>query len=97
MAIEIKKTEEFDAWFEAQTAKEKAQIDKRLDAITEHGHFGDVRQLDEIAELKWKSGRRVYFGRIESELILLLTGGNKNGQDKDIKQAKAIFARYVAD
>jgi hypothetical protein len=35
-----------------------------------------------------------FFGRLPLNILLLL-GGNKNGQDKDIKQAKKIFRKYV--
>jgi putative addiction module killer protein len=97
MKTTIQKTPEYTEWFERQAHKEKAQIEKRLAAIHEHDHYGDVKPIDEIAELRWANGRRLYFGRIGSQSILLLTGGNKNGQSKDITQAKAIYARYVAN
>jgi len=47
-------------------------------------------------ELKWKNGRRVYYADIPEKKILLLLGGNKNGQDKDIRQAKKIFNKHVS-
>jgi putative addiction module killer protein len=51
---------------------------------------------DGILELKWKNGRRVYYATIPEKKILLLLGGNKNGQDKDIRQAKKIFDKHVS-
>jgi putative component of toxin-antitoxin plasmid stabilization module len=40
--------------------------------------------------LKWKSGLRVYAHRNEATLMIVLLGGNKNGQNKDIRQAQKI-------
>jgi putative addiction module killer protein len=48
------------------------------------------------SELRWKNGRRVYYAEIPERNILLLLGGNKNGQDKDIHQAKKLFDKYVS-
>lgn len=48
-----------------------------------------------IWELKWVGGRRIYYAYLPAQKILLLLGGNKNGQDKDIKQAKKIYAKTV--
>jgi hypothetical protein len=45
-----------------------------------------------ITELRWKSGLRVYSAERISNLILLL-GGNKNGQDKDIRKAKRLLSQ----
>ena len=39
---------------------------------------------------------RLYYAEIPEKEILLLLGGNKNGQDKDIRQAKKIFNKYVS-
>ena len=60
------------------------------------GYFGDHKEVDEkidIWELKWKNGRRVYYAYIPEEKILLLLGGNKNGQSKDIAKAKRILEK----
>jgi putative addiction module killer protein len=40
-------------------------------------------------------GYRVYFGRRGRELVLLLLGGDKGSQAKDIKRAKGYWASYV--
>ncbi len=44
--------------------------------------------------MHWKNGRRIYFSYIAELDIVLLLGGNKNGQDKDIKKAKNILKKY---
>ena len=58
------------------------------------GNPGDVEPVGGgVSELKidYGSGYRVYFGRRGEDLILLLCGGTKKGQSKDIKQAKLLF------
>jgi putative addiction module killer protein len=85
-------TTEYDEWFDEQQAKSRVQILDRLSNIQEHGHFGDHKDVGEdVWELKWANGRRVYYAYIPEKKILLILGGNKNGQDKDIRQAKKIL------
>ncbi len=92
----IHKTDEYKSWFAEQTAKEQLQIAGRLDNIEDEGYFGDHKFLTDVVwELKWLNGRRVYYAYIAELDIVLLLGGNKNGQGKDIKQAKKIFRKYA--
>ena len=51
--------------------------------------------MKKISELKWDNGRRIYYAHLVQQNILLLLGGNKNGQDKDIRKAQKIFTKYV--
>ncbi len=92
------KAPEFEQWYEEQPLKSKFQIDDRLLRIAEEGHFGVHKDLsEEVSELKWDSGRRVYYSYLAEQNILLLLGGNKNGQDKDIRKAKKIFRKYTEE
>lgn len=92
----IKKAPEFSVWLNDQTFKSQAQIEERLDSILEEGYFGDFKSIDiDIFELRWKNGRRIYYAFIEEINLLLLIGGNKNGQDKDIRYAKRILKKYT--
>lgn len=94
--MEVSSTSEFDKWFEFQEVRIRTIIDERVSRIEEFNHFGSWRPLgNRIAELKWKRGIRVYFSRIATKHILLIWGGFKNGQKKDIKKAKEILERYV--
>lgn len=86
-------TAEFNTWFENQDDKVKGLVRARFSRIEVAGHFGVVKSLDDgVYELKWKNGLRVYFGYLEKTKILVLLGGNKNGQSKDIKKAKKILS-----
>jgi putative addiction module killer protein len=92
------KTPEFEEWYDEQPLKSKFQIDDRLSNIESAGHFGVHKELtDEVSELKWDNGRRVYYAYLAKQNILLLLGGNKNGQDKDIRKAKKIFRKYTEE
>mgnify|MGYP002388429467 FL=1 len=72
------------------------QIASRLSNIEQSGHFGGHKSVGEnIWELRWKNGRRIYYAYIPEASILVLLGGNKNGQNKDIKQAKKIYESHI--
>jgi len=90
------KTGEYQKWVDKQSAYDKVQIALRLSKIEIDGHFGIHKFLgDYVWELKWGNGRRVYYAYIPEKKILLLLGGNKNGQSKDIANAKKICTKYT--
>lgn len=85
-------TDQFQNWFLCQAPKVKAQIEQRLSRIKNDGHFGSVKDLrNGLAELKFNNGNRIYYALTSQTEILLILGGNKNGQDKDIKKAKSFL------
>lgn len=89
-------TEEYKEWLKTQTLKSQRQILDRLLKIEEESHFGHHKYLKgDIWELKFNDGRRVYYGFIRKFNIILLLGGNKNGQNKDIKKAAKIFRKIT--
>lgn len=95
--MKIRKGPHFIEWLHCLTLKEQFQIDHRLDRIIEFNHLGDFHDLDEgIFELRWRNGWRVYFYKdaITKDMILIL-GGHKNEQKKNIKQARSLFRRYT--
>ena len=95
--MEIRKTKEFEKWFKNNSIKSRGQIIARLTRIELHNHFGDYKLLrKDLSELRWKSGRRIYFTiyQHKEKIVLLLLGGDKNGQNKDIKKAKALLKKY---
>lgn len=96
MLIEALRTEEFNEWLANETLKSQVQIEKRIANIELNAHFGDRKDVgDDVHELRWANGRRIYYAYLAQENILLLLGGNKNGQDYDISQAKKILRKYT--
>lgn len=94
------KTAEYSFWYDSQTAKVRAQIDSRLDKIKEHDHYGHIRKLSSILfEIKFNNGNRIYCTekKINGKLVILILGGNKNGQDKDIRRAQKIAEKIHGD
>lgn len=89
------KTPDYQQWLGQETFRSQIQIADRLSKIEIEGYFGDHKSLgDNIWELKWVNGRRLYYAYLPEFNILLLLGGNKNGQNKDITKAKKIFKKY---
>lgn len=93
----IEKTTEFDKWFrKLKDLKAKAKILFRIQKIENDEHFGDAKPLsDGIRELRVNFGKgyRVYFKEKDGKVIILLIGGDKSTQRKDINKAKAIWAK----
>ncbi len=95
--MKISKTQEFEKWFKNESCKSQGQIIARLTRIKVYNHFGDYKLLrSDLSELRWKSGRRIYFTIYQNKdkIVLLLLGGYKNGQNKDIKKAKSLIKKY---
>lgn len=89
------KTLEFEKWFNAQPQIDKWYILESFSRIMADGYFDDHRWLgDGLWELKWQNGRRVYYGYIPSLDIVVVLGGNKNDQKRDIARAKKIFKKF---
>lgn len=88
--ITIHTTEHFDEWFEALRDKQaKSRVEARLRRV-ELGNFGDVKPVGEgVSELRidYGPGYRIYLARRGSEIVILLVGGDKGTQAKDIKMA----------
>lgn len=94
--IAINKTKEFQDWYSSLTVKEQLKIESRLERIHNLEHFGDVKSLGNgLAELRWNNGWRVYFVKEKAAIILLLNGGNKNAQKKDIEKARILIQKYA--
>ncbi len=93
----IEKTEEFDKWLrKLKDLRAKAIILIRLQKIENDGHFGDCQSVgDGIRECKidFAKGYRIYFKEFGGKLVLLLLGGDKSSQQKDVQKAKDILHR----
>lgn len=93
--IETRQTPEFADWFKGlRDVMARKRIAKRI-ALLEGGHFGDVKPVGgKVSELRIDHGPgyRVYFMRRGEALILLLIGGDKDSQRRDIARAREIAA-----
>jgi len=88
--IEVRETLTFSNWLETLRDKQaRTRIQARIIRLS-RGNPGDVKPVGEgVSEMRIDHGPgyRVYFVRNGSELIILLAGGDKHSQTKDIKKA----------
>ncbi|MDN3512662.1 MAG: type II toxin-antitoxin system RelE/ParE family toxin [Candidatus Jettenia sp.] len=95
----IQTTEVFDNWFnDLKDRVAKARIQARIDRA-EDGNFGDCRPVGEgVSEMRISvgAGYRVYFKQVGMEIFLLLAGGNKATQQRDIEIALEL-ARKIGE
>jgi putative addiction module killer protein len=91
--IEIRKTDKFAKWIDGlQDIRARARILVRIERL-KAGNPGDVKPVGEgISEIRidYGPGYRVYFKRIGQKVIILLAGGDKKTQPKDIKIAISL-------
>ena len=96
----IEKTSEFDKWLrKLKDLRAKAKILFRIQKLASDEHLGNCRFVgDGIREMKinYAKGYRVYFYEKDRKIILLLIGGNKSTQKKDIVMAKKILNKIKA-
>jgi putative addiction module killer protein len=93
----IEKTAEFDKWLrKLNDLKAKAKILFRIQKLENDEHFGDCKPVgDGIQEMRvnFAKGYRVYFKEKNGKMIILLIGGDKTTQQKDINKAKEIWEK----
>lgn len=91
----VLKTEEFDRWLSRlRDAKAKARIAARIRSA-ELGNLGDVASIgDGVSEMRvhFGPGYRIYFTVRGRQLVILLIGGDKSSQRRDITRAKLLAA-----
>jgi putative addiction module killer protein len=89
----VKTTGEFDAWVaDIEDSKARLVITKRIDVMSS-GSLGETRSLGDglfEAKIRYGPGYRLYFVNNGTRIIVLLCGGNKSTQKRDIKRAKEM-------
>ena len=94
---QIRQTNQFSSWLsKLKDIKGKVSIFRRIDRVR-NGNFGDYKSVgDNIFELRFTIGPayRVYYTKVEDEIILLLIAGDKSTQSEDIKKAKELAKEY---
>ncbi len=93
LVIEVRQTTEYAEWFAGlRDRAAKSRIDIRIRRLS-LGNAGDVKPVGEgVSELRidYGPGYRVYFVQRGGEFVVLLAGGDKRTQDKDIREAIAL-------
>ncbi len=71
------------------------RVKTRIDRIKK-GNYGDHKRFHGIIELRLNFGKgyRIYCGEEDNRLVILLTGGDKSSQDKDIEKAQKYWRDY---
>lgn len=91
--VDLLKTDTFDKWFRGlRDVRAKARIDERINRLA-NGNPGDVRPVGSgVSELRidYGPGYRVYYVQRGKVLIILLCGGDKASQRRDITKAIAL-------
>jgi putative addiction module killer protein len=97
--VEVRKTEAFARWLDGlRDVHARARVQARIERLIA-GNPGDTKPVGEgVAELRidYGSGYQVYFKRRGHELIILLAGGDKRRQARDIQNALRM-ARNIAE
>jgi putative addiction module killer protein len=90
--LEIRQTQIFKDWYDSLDVKAAAKVAARIERAS-FGNFDDHKNLkDGISEMRidFGPGYRVYYTKIGKTIYLLLCGGDKDTQQKDIQRAKGL-------
>jgi putative addiction module killer protein len=95
--VEVRKTTVFAEWLDhLRDLRGRARIQARIERLTQ-GNAGDVQPMGEgVSELRidYGPGYRVYFKQQGRELVVLLAGGDKRTQARDIKTALRLARNF---
>jgi len=88
----------FDEWFDSLCdPRMQAAVDARLTRVRA-GNFGDCKSVgDGVFELRitFGSGLRVYYGLHGRKVVVLLGGGDKRSQPRDIRRAQQLWRQFT--
>ena len=97
--IEIRETDVYKEWFESiKDRKTESIIDIRIRRIS-LGNFGDIKPVGKgVYEIKidYGAGLRIYFFQQRDIIVILLCGGDKSTQSRDIRRAREL-AKLIKD
>lgn len=95
--VEIIKSNTFDRWLrKLRDPQARARVEMRIRRLS-LGNAGDVQPIGEgLSEMRidYGPGYRVYYMQQSSVLVILLCGGDKRTQQKDIAKAREIAAEW---
>ena len=96
MKYAIETTKGYDKWFKRlKSSLTKIKVLARLSRV-ENGNFGDFKQLStDLFELRFffGSGFRIYYTIKNNRIVILLVGGDKSSQQRDIVNAQSLLKK----
>ena len=93
MKYELQMTHTFDQWLKKLDKNVRFKLLERLDRVA-FGNLGDYKAItSDLFELRcfFGGGIRLYFTIRQMRIVLLLVGGNKSSQERDVEKAKMIL------
>jgi len=87
----------FSKWYRKLDEALQTRLDARFQRIKILDNLGDNKSVGMgVFELRFmmRSGLRVYFGKEDNDIVVLLVGGNKSSHPKDIEKAKEYWIDY---
>jgi putative addiction module killer protein len=97
MKYELRSTKQYNKWFaKLNDSSIKVRVLARLGRI-ENGNFGDFKQISHgLFELRFffGAGLRIYYTIYEGKVVLLLGGGDKSTQTKDVEKAVQLLNEW---
>ena len=98
--VEVRQTERFAQWLQdLRDLRARAKVQVRIERLI-GGNPGDVRPIGSgVSELRinYGPGYRVYYQQKGSRLIILLAGGDKSSQARDIEEALMLSRQIKED
>lgn len=98
--LTVLKSSAYEKWTtRLRDRRSLARIEARIRVIEAEEHFGDTEPVgDEVFELRFHfgPGYRVYYLRDGDTVVLLLNGGDKDSQERDIRRAKELAKEWRA-
>lgn len=95
--LTLKGLSPFGKWYKKLDKTLQIKVDARIQRLKTLNSFGDHKNLGQgVHELRFlsKSGLRIYFAKEDDQIILLLIGGNKSSQSRNIEKAKEYWNEY---
>lgn len=83
-------------WLNSLDSSIRKRINQRILRL-EDGNFGDYKKLSsDISELRFTIGKgyRIYYTELQNVIVLLINGGDKAKQSKDIKKAQELLKEW---
>lgn len=87
----------FREWYQSiRDRRARAVIQSRLDRV-QGGNLGDAKSVGgDVFEMRifYGPGYRIYFAKVDNTIVVLLAGGDKSTQSRDIASAQALWKQY---